>query len=170
LALRTHFPCHARHLGRERRQLFHHRVRRGRRAQVLALQRVAVHFQRHRLRQIAFRDGADDARHFRRRAHEVVDQRIDRADDGGPAAHDAGHGRALRQVAFAADDARHLGDRLDHLFLGLDDVVQGIGDLAGHAGPVGRHAYREVAFFQRHQRGQQQLDIKLFSHVGHVIH
>jgi hypothetical protein len=76
----------------------------------------------------------------------------------------------LGQVAFAADHARDVGHRLDHLFLGLDDVVQGIGDLAGDAGPVGRHAYRKVTFFQGHQRGQQQLDIELFRHVGHRIH
>jgi hypothetical protein len=131
---------------------------------------MAVDFQRHGLRQVALGHGADHARHLRGGPHQVVDQGVDRADDGRPAADHARHVGALGQVAFAADHARHFGDRLDHLLLGLDDVVQGVRDLAGDAGPVGRHAYRKVTFFQGHQGGQQQLDIELFSHVGQVVH
>ncbi len=70
----------ARHLGGERAELIDHRVDRLGGAQELALQRLAVDLERHRLRKVALRHRADDARGLARRVDQVVDQRVDRID------------------------------------------------------------------------------------------
>ena len=93
----------ARHFGGEHRQLVDHLVDQLRRPQELALERPAVDFERHRLAEVALGHGADRARHFGRRPDQVVDQRVDRGDFVGPAAHDAGHAHALLELAFLAD-------------------------------------------------------------------
>ena len=59
-------------------QLLHHGVHHARGVQELALERAAVHFQRHGLREVALGHRADHARHFRGGLHQVADQAVDR--------------------------------------------------------------------------------------------
>ena len=70
----------ARHFRGERAELVHHRVDGLGGAEELAAQRAAFDVERHRLREVALGDGADDARRLARRVHEVADQRVDGLD------------------------------------------------------------------------------------------
>jgi hypothetical protein len=105
LAFGADLARHARHLGGKRSELVHHLVDGLRGAQELALQRFAVDFERHRLRQIALRNGADHARRFTGGMHEVVDQLIDRVDRIAPEPGHVAERAALAELAFLADDA-----------------------------------------------------------------
>ena len=88
LALRSDFARHPRHLGSERAELIDHGVDRLGRAQKFALQLPPFDIRRHRLREIAFGDGADDTRHVARGMNQVADQFIDRTDRVRPAIRD----------------------------------------------------------------------------------
>ena len=92
----------------------HHRVDGLGGAQELALQRPAVDLERHRLGQVALRHGADHARHFGRRVHQVVDQRVDAIRPVAPEAARVGHRGALLELAFLADHARQPRQFLGH--------------------------------------------------------
>ena len=76
LALGADLARHAGHFRGEHRELLDHRVDELRRAQELALERAAVHLQLHGLAEIALGHRADRARDFRRRPHQVVEQRV----------------------------------------------------------------------------------------------
>ena len=89
------------------------------------------------------------------RIHHVADQRIDRVDDIRPGAGRASERHAVVELPFLAHqlgDARDLGG---FRFLEIDDVVEGLRDLAIDAGEVERHAYGEVAALEQAQRFQQ---------------
>ncbi len=77
---RANLARHTRHFRSERPKLIDHRIHRLGGAQKLALQLPPFDVDRHRLRQIAFRDRADHTRHFTRRMNEIGDQLVDRAD------------------------------------------------------------------------------------------
>ena len=104
LALGTDLARDAGHLVGERRQLIDHRVDRRADPQELALDRLAADLERHLLRQVALGDRHDHARDLGRRAHEIVDQRVQRVDRRRPGAARAVQLRALGHPALAADD------------------------------------------------------------------
>ena len=130
----------ARHFRGERAELVHHLVDGLRRAQELALQRLAVDLERHRLRQVALRDRADHARGFAGRMHEVVDQLVDRVDRVAPEAGDVAERAALAELSLLADDVRQALELVRHPLVALDDLVERVGDASGHAGPFDRQA------------------------------
>ena len=76
LALGADLARHAGHFRGENRELLDHRVDELRRAQELALERAPVHLQLHGLPEIALGHRADGARDFRRRPHQIVEQRV----------------------------------------------------------------------------------------------
>ncbi len=135
LAVRAHLAGHARHLGREHAQLLNHRVHDVRRAQELALQRPPIHVQPDRLRQIALRHGGDRARHFGRWPQQVLDQRVDRHFHLVPRTAPLLEPRALARPALFAHRLPHALQLQRHLFVGRDDVVEGVGDLCLRARP-----------------------------------
>ena len=71
-----------------------------------------------------------------------------------PAEHDA-----LRQLALLADDLADPGQLRAERLVGDDDVVEAVGDLAGDARPLERHAGGEVAALDLGQDAQQDLGI-----------
>src|SRR6185369_5436564 len=86
LALGADLAGDARHLRRERAELIDHPVHGLRGAEELALEGPAVEVDRHRLRQIAFRDRADDACDLADGIDEITDQGVDGVDRRGPRA------------------------------------------------------------------------------------
>ena len=62
---------------------------------------------------------------------------------------------ALAGLALAADDLPDMLELLRHALVGGDDLVEGIGDLAGEAGLVARQPHREIADPHRLQRLKQ---------------
>ena len=109
LALGADFARHARHFRGEHRELLDHRVDELRRAQELALERAPVHFQLHGLPEIALGHRADRARDFRRRPHQIVEQRVQGIDLRRPPADRPRHRHALLEPPFLAD--RHAQPR-----------------------------------------------------------
>ena len=93
LAFGADFAGHAGHFGGEGAELVDHRVDGLGGAQELALQRPVVDLQRHRLRQVALGDGADDAGRLAGRMDQVVDQVVDRIDRFPPEAADVAEQR-----------------------------------------------------------------------------
>ena len=144
LAFGAHFAGHAGHFRGERAELIDHRVDRLGGAQELALQRAVVDFQGHRLRQIALGHGADHAGRFAGRMDQVVDQLVDRLDRLVPEAADVAQRQPLAELAFLADDAAEAAEFAGHPLVQLDDVVEGVGHFAGHAGPVDAAAGRRA--------------------------
>ena len=67
------------------------------------------------------------------------------------AAHVAERG-PLAELALLADDAAEAGQLLGHPLVQLDDLVEGVGHLAGDAGPVERQADDRSALLQGGQR------------------
>ena len=65
----------------------------------------------------------------------------------------------LRELALLADHLADPGQLGLERLVGDDDVVEAVGDLAGHARPVERHAGREVALLDLGQDAQQDLAI-----------
>ena len=104
LAFGADLAGHAGHFGGEGGELLDHGVDHLADAQELAAQRAAVDLDRHRLRQVALGDRADHARDFGGRLDHVVDQLVDRAQLGVPAAGRAAHLGAVADLAFLADD------------------------------------------------------------------
>src|SRR5690606_38570340 len=94
---------HARDLGAELAHLLDHAVDDRCRAHELALQRAAVGFQRHAAGQVALGDAGNGFGDGRDRAHQVVDQFVDRAFHFAPAAVAVGQADALPGQALAAD-------------------------------------------------------------------
>jgi hypothetical protein len=120
---------HAGHLGGEGRQLVHHGVDDLADAEELAAQRAAVDLHHHLLREVALSYRADDARHFGRRLHHILDQVVDRADGGFPAAGRVPHMAALADAPVLADHARKPLELVGELLVHLDDFVEGLGDV-----------------------------------------
>ena len=95
----------------------------------------------HGLQQVALRHRGDRAGHRRGRPQQIVDQRVDRALHLAPGAVRQAELDALAGLAFAADDLADMFELLRHPLVGGDDLVEGVGDLAGEAG-AGRPAVR----------------------------
>ena len=85
-ALGADLARHARHFGGKGIQLRHHGVHHARGVQELALERAAVHLQRHGLREVALGHRADHAGDFGGGLHQVSDQAVDRIEALRPAA------------------------------------------------------------------------------------
>ena len=155
LALGAHLARHPRHFGREGAQLLHHLVDDHGGAQEFAFQPAAVGLQRHRLGQVALRHGADHASHLGRRMHQVADQRVDRFGRIAPEAGGIGQLRPFLELALLADDARQAGQFLRHAHVLADHLVEGVGDLAEGARPVGRQLRARIALLQVDQGLEQ---------------
>ena len=166
LAVGADLARHPRHLGCERSDLSDHRVHHVRHPQELAGQRPALDLQRHRLRQIALRYGADHSRHFRRRLRHVVHQRVQRVDRLRPAAAGAGERRALLHVARLADDVADALQLASELLVLFDDVVHRVVDLPCDAGPIDGHARGEIAAFVARQDLKELLRVNVFDGRG----
>ena len=82
------------------------------------------------LRKVALGDGADHARDLGGRLDHVVDQLVDRANRGLPAAARVLDAAALGDLAFLADDLGEALEFLRHLLVEGDDFVEQAGDLA----------------------------------------
>ena len=109
--------------------------------QELALQRTAVDFERHGLREIALGHRADDARHFGGGLHQVADQAVDGIDATRPAAAVVADIGALVDAALLADRAADAAELAGHLLVELEDVVERVGDFAVDSGAFeGRRA------------------------------
>src|SRR4029077_9162962 len=129
LALRADLARHARHLGAERTQLVDHRVHDPRRFQELSLEAAAIDVGRHRLREVAFGDGVDDAGHVAVRADDVFDQVVDRVEGRGPGTAGVAD-RPVLDLAFLADVLAEPAELALEALVGLDDVIDGDRDLA----------------------------------------
>ena len=130
LAFGADFARDARHFGREAVELIDHRVHDLADAQEFAAQRPAVDFDRHALGEVALGDRADHAGDFRGRLDHVLDQLVDGADGGFPAAARILDPAALGDLAFLADDLGEPLELLGHLLVERDDFVEEAGDLA----------------------------------------
>ena len=97
----------------------------------------------------------DGAGHLGGRPQQIVDQRVDRALHLAPGAGRQAELHPLAGLAFAADDLADLLQLLGHALVGGDDVVEGVGDLAGEADLVARQADGEIADAHRLQGVQQ---------------
>ena len=103
LALGADLARHARDLVGERGELVDHRVHRRADAQELALHGLALDRQRHLLGQVALGHCHQHASDLGRRAHEVVDQRVDRVNARLPA---AGRSRAATRARSSGPRGR----------------------------------------------------------------
>src|SRR5438477_111678 len=68
---------------------------------------------------------------------------------------DIAQGGPLAKLSFLAAARAQALQLLGHALVQLDDFVERVRYLAGHAGPVDRQARREVAFLEGIERGQQ---------------
>ena len=124
LAVGADFLGNASNLVGERAELIDHRVNSGSDPQELALDRLAVDFERHLLAQVAQRDRTDNAGDLGGGLHQAADQRIDRVFNILPSPDGAPDCRALGHSPLAANgllDPDYLaGDR----FVALGDGVE----------------------------------------------
>ena len=114
---------------------------------------AAVDLDRHGLRQVALGDRADDARDFGGRLDHVVDQLVDRAQLGVPAAGRAADLGPVADLAFLADDLGETLEFFGDLLIEADHLVEQDGDLI--VGAVFRQADGKVAAAQFLKRGDQ---------------
>ena len=161
LALGADLARHARHFRGERGKLADHRVDDLADAQEFAAQRAAVDLDHHGLRQVALGDGADDARHFGGRLHHVLDEVVDRAHAGFPAAGGVAHMAALADAAVLADDPAQPLELAGQLVVEVDDLVEGFGDLGIEAVIIVGDAHRKIAAPEGAQRRQDLTAVKL---------
>src|SRR5712692_8843732 len=64
--------------------------------------------------------------------------------------------RAVVELSFLADDVRGAFDLAGQARVHFDDFVERVGNLAGGAGELDGHAYREVTFLHGDQSAQEQ--------------
>ena len=145
-------------------ELVHHRVHDAGGAQELAGERPPVEVERHRLREVALRDGADHARRLGRRLHQVRDERVDVLHRGRPGAAGLAERGPLVHLALLADGAAQLLELGRHALVHLDRLVEGVGDLARDPRPFLRQPDGEVAFLEGVQGGEQLARIEGFGH------
>ena len=77
----------------------------------------------------------------------------------GPALGPAAEHDALRELALLADHLADPGQLGAERLVGDDDVVEAVGDLAGHARPLERHPGGEVAALDLGEDAQQDLGV-----------
>src|ERR1700681_576683 len=153
-AFGTDFARNARHLAGERVELIDHRVDRARAAQELALERAAVDFERHLLREVAARDRTEHAARLRDRMGEVVDQPVDREQLLAVSARRL-QLSTLTEPAVIADDAGNALDLFEDARAVSDDFVERLRDVAVDAVPRGRQLGGEVTARDGAQRAQE---------------
>ncbi len=139
-----------------------HGVHRPGSAQELAFQFPPVDLDRHGLREVALRHGADDARGFTHRMSQRIDQVVHRLDPLCPGSGDQSKGHAFVDLALAPDETTHtaqLGCRMRHEFR---DVVERIRHFAGDAGPRERKTNTEIAILDGHQGRKDPFGVKVF--------
>ena len=107
----------------------------------------AFHLQRHLLREVAFRDGPDDACNLSRRLHQVGDKAINGVDHGRPRSPDVPEVRALVDLALFADSAAYAVEFGRHALVEVDDIVQRVVNLAHHARLIEGQADGKITFF-----------------------
>ena len=161
LAFGADLARHPSHFRSENAELFDHSIDDPGTAKEFALQRPPVHLQCHRLGQVAFCDGADGASDFGGRPNQVVDERVDRIHFVRPTPGRAGHRQALFELAFLSDSAADPRGFSAQPLIEVSNLVEGVGDLARDAGPVGRQPHAKIAGFVGEQGGKQ-----LPGHVG----
>ena len=147
LAFRTHFARHARDFRRERVQLIHHRVHHLGGAHEFALERPAIDFERHLLRQIALCHSADDASDLGRGLHQVGDQAVYVVDHRRPCAAHVAEVRALIDLSFFTDGAADALQLDRHPLIQLDYLVERVVNLSRHTGLIGRAVWYEKSPF-----------------------
>ncbi len=152
LALGADLAGHPGQLGDEPVQLVDHGV-----DGVLQLEHLALDLGGDLLAQVAVGHRTDDALHLAGGADQGLDQVVDRFDASGPALRRSAEDDALREPALLADDLADPGQLGLERLVGDDDVVDAVGDLAGHARPFQRHPGGEVAGFHLGQDAQQHL-------------
>ena len=142
LAFGADLAGHAGHFRGERAELIDHRVDGLGGAEELALERPIVDLQGHRLRQVALGHGADDAGRLAGGMDEVADQIVDGVDGVVPRAADIAQRGPLGDASFLADDPAETIQLAGHALVQFDDLVEGVGHLAGQTSPVERQANR----------------------------
>src|SRR5581483_8067498 len=155
LAFGADFARDAGHFAGEGVELLHHGVDHARGGEKFAAQRLAFRLHGDGLGEVAFGDGADDARHFRGWTDQIFNQLVDRVDPAFPRAARRARRHPLGELPFAADHAAHALDLSGAVRHHFDDVVQGVGDLAVDAAQSGGQAHRKVALFDRGQSLQK---------------
>src|SRR5262245_24205082 len=163
LALGADLARDARHLGGEHAELLDHGVDDGGGAQEFALERAAVDVERHRLEEIALGDGGDGARDLRGRPQQVVDQGVDRGFHLGPGPAGEAELDAVARLALAADSGADPVELLRHALVGGDDLIEGVGDLAGDANAVAGQADGKVTHPHGGQRVEQLVHVHGFA-------
>jgi hypothetical protein len=158
LAVGAHLARHPRHLVGERGQLGDHRVHRRADAEELALDRLTLDRQRHRLAEVTVGDGVDHACDLGGRPHQIVDQVVDRVDARLPAAAGRPERGALVHPALAPDHPPDAAELLLHARVHADELVVGGGDLTEDAAAAPGQAVREVAVARGDQRLQDLLE------------
>ena len=159
----------ARHLRREDAELLQHRVDDGGRLQELALQRPPFDVEADGLQEIALRDRVHRAGQLGGRPEKVVDQRVDGGFHLAPRAARKLEGHALAGLAFPAHHAPDMLELLRHPLIGGDDVVEGVGDLAGDAGLVAGHADGEVADPHRLKGAEKAFQLRVRGRFGERV-
>src|SRR5262249_49744585 len=124
LAFGADLTRHAGDFRREHAELADHGVDELGGAEEFALQRLAVHFQSHRLRQVPLGDGPDGARDLGSRPYQVVEEIVDRLFHGAPRARGMTEASALADLAFLADDAADALELAGHAVIGGGDIVE----------------------------------------------
>ena len=161
LALGAHLASHARDLGDEAVELVDHVVDR-----VLELEHLALDVGGDLLAEVAVGHRADHALHLvagrtRSSIRLLTDSIAVPPDLVGALERDT-----LGELALLAD---HAADPLElgaERLVGPDDLVQPVGDLAGHACPVDRHPSGEVACLDVAQDLQQDLCVEVLGTSG----
>jgi hypothetical protein len=108
-------------------------------------ERPAVDVQPNGLQQVALRDRGDGARHLGRRPHEVVDERVDGGFHFPPCSRGATDVQALFDAPLFAHGVADTLELGRHAFVGGDDGIEGVGDLAWDTCPMARKADGKVA-------------------------
>src|SRR6185295_9453700 len=90
---------------------------------------------------------------------QVFHQRVDGHLHLAPRAAGAGETHALARLAFLADAPSDALQLLGHAAVGRDDVVEGVGDLAGEPDSIAGQADGEVTVPDRLQGGHELLDV-----------
>src|SRR5204863_5069508 len=93
---------------------------------------------------------------------QVIDQAVDRLELGLPGAAVADQGCAAGELAFGADGVAHALDLFRDPIVGLDDVVQGVGDFAVDSGPSRRQANGKIAFLHRQENLENLFGVERF--------
>ena len=155
LALGADLARDACHLGSEGAHLFDDGVDYGRRAQEFAREGPSVDLQAHGLLQIALGHRRDGACHLRGRPEQVIDERVDGALHRAPGARAPFTRHAMARLSVLADDLTGALELACQLLIGGDDLVEGVGDLAGEAGVITRQAHGEIAVAHGLEGAQQ---------------